>query len=249
MRENPGVQAVVNWSRYQGVLFDLDGVLTDTASVHSAAWKEAFDGFLERRFGASFQPFSIDSDYLRFVDGKPRFEGVATFLDSRGISLPWGSPGDPPGDGTICAVGNLKNQLVGMVLAKGGVVLFPGSKALLEVLAETPMKLAVVTSSANAGAVLDAAGIRQYFPVLVDGAVAAQLGLSGKPHPDPFLEAAHRLGVHPSEAVVVEDAVSGIEAGQAGGFALIIGVARHDNTASLKEAGADLVVGDLRELV
>lgn len=243
------MQPLVDWPQYQAVLFDLDGVLTDTASVHSAVWKEAFDGFLQRRFGAGFQPFSIDSDYLRFVDGKPRFEGVAAFLDSRGIHLPWGSPADPPGDTTICAIGNLKNVLVGAILASDGVALYPGSKALIDALAGTHIKMAVVTSSANADGVLTAAGISEFFPVVVDGVVAAQLGLGGKPHPDPFLEAGRRLGVLPSEAVVVEDAVSGVAAGRAGGFGLVIGVARHDNTAALEEAGADLVVGDLAELV
>jgi beta-phosphoglucomutase family hydrolase len=231
------------------VLFDLDGVLTDTASLHAAAWKETFDRFLSRRHPAGFQPFDLENDYLRYVDGKPRYQGVDSFLRSRDIYLPWGDPDDPPGDATVCAVGNLKNEMVGQRLRQQGVSPYPGSLRLLDRLEEEGLALALVTSSANAGAVLEAAGLLSRFPARVDGQVAADLGLAGKPAPDPFLEAARQLRVSPAQAVVIEDAVSGIAAGKAGGFALVIGVARHGNRADLLAAGADLVVEDLAELV
>jgi beta-phosphoglucomutase family hydrolase len=240
---------MVEWSRFQAVLFDLDGVLTDTASIHAAAWKEAFDGYLRRRGGREIVPFDPTQDYLRYVDGKPRFEGVDSFLRSRGITLPRGSPTDPPGDETVCAVGNLKNELVGRVLAEHPVSPYPGSLLLVHHLLELGVQIAVVTSSANAKAVLAAADLDEFFAVRVDGEVAASLGLQGKPHPDPYLEAARRLGVTPDSAVVIEDATSGVAAGRAGDFGLVIGVARHDNASELLAAGADLVVGDLGELV
>ena len=240
---------MVEWSRFQAVLFDLDGVLTDTASIHAAAWKEAFDGYLRRREGEAIVPFDPIHDYLRYVDGKPRFEGVDSFLRSRGIALPRGSPSDPPGDQTVCAVGNLKNELVGRVLAENPVSPYPGSLLLIRHLLDLGVQIAVVTSSANARAVLAAAGLDDFFAVRVDGEVAADMGLRGKPYPDPYLEAAHRLGVMPDSAVVIEDATSGVAAGRAGDFGLVIGVARHDNASELLAAGADLVVGDLGELV
>jgi beta-phosphoglucomutase family hydrolase len=240
---------VVEWSRFRAVLFDLDGVLTDTASIHAAAWKEAFDGYLRRREGEAIVPFDPIHDYLRYVDGKPRFEGVDSFLRSRGIALPRGSPSDLPGDETVCAVGNLKNELVGRVLAENPVTPYPGSLLLIRHLLDLGIQIAVVTSSANANAVLAAAGLDDFFAVRVDGDVAASLGLRGKPLPDPYLEAARQLGVAPDSAVVIEDATSGVAAGRAGEFGLVIGVARHDNASELLAAGADLVVGDLGELV
>ena len=240
---------MVDWPRFQAVLFDLDGVLTDTASIHAAAWKEAFDGYLRRREGGAIVPFDPVDDYLRYVDGKPRFDGVDSFLRSRGIALPRGTPTDPPGDETVCAVGNLKNELVGQVLAEQPVSPYPGSLLLVHHLLELGVQIAVVTSSANARAVLAAAGLDHFFAVRVDGEVAAALGLRGKPHPDPYLEAARRLGVTADSAVVIEDANSGVAAGRAGKFGLVIGVARHGNDAELLAAGADLVVGDLGELV
>ena len=240
---------MVDWPRFQAVLFDLDGVLTDTASIHAAAWKEAFDGYLRRREGGDIVPFDPVDDYLRYVDGKPRFDGVDSFLRSRGIALPWGVPTDPPGDETVCAVGNLKNELVGRVLAEHPVSPYPGSLLLLHHLLDLGVQIAVVTSSANARAVLAAAGLEHFFAIRVDGEVAAALGLRGKPHPDPYLEAARRLGVRADSAVVIEDANSGVAAGRAGNFGLVIGVARYGNDAELLAAGADLVVGDLGELV
>lgn len=243
-----GSHPTIDWSAYRAVLFDLDGVLTDTASLHAAAWKETFDSFLADRLPESYRPFD-SSDYLEYVDGKPRYQGVDSFLRSRDIYLPWGDPEDPPGDSTVCAVGNLKNQMVGRRLRQEGVMPYPGSLRFLEMVEAQGLALGLVTSSANAGAVLEAAGLGSHFQVRVDGQVATALGLAGKPAPDPFLEAARRLAVTPAQAVVVEDAVSGIEAGRAGGFGLVIGVARHGNRADLLAAGADLVVGDLAELV
>ena len=243
------IREMVEWSRYQAVLFDLDGVLTDTASIHAAAWKEAFDGFLRRQAGEGFVPFDRSGDYLRYVDGRPRFEGVDSFLRSRGVALPWGTPSDPPGDQTVCAVGNLKNELVSRVLTEQPVSPYPGSLLLIHHLLDMELQMAVVTSSANARAVLTAGGLSQFFTVRIDGEVAASLGLKGKPHPDPYLEAARQLGVMPEMAVVIEDATSGVAAGKSGNFGLVIGVARHDNASELTAAGADLVVRDLGELV
>ena len=234
------------------MLFDLDGVLTDTASVHSRAWKTVFDDYLNRRAAterAEFVPFDIESDYRQHVDGRPRFEGVDKFLRSRGIELPWGRHDDPAGDASVCAVGNRKNDLVGTILRDEGVEVYPGSLSLLSRLVAEGVPMAVVTSSANAGAVLAAGGIADMFDVQVDGNVAARLGLRGKPHPDPFLEAASQLGVQPRDAVVIEDALSGVQAGRAGGFGLVVGVDRHGDAEALKRAGADIVVADLAELV
>jgi len=241
-----------DWSRFGAVLFDLDGVLTDTASIHSRAWKVTFDDFLARRAtiaGTEFVPFDIETDYRQHVDGRPRFEGVDQFLRSRGIDLPWGRHDDPAGDATVCAVGNRKNDLVGTILKEQGVEVYPGSLELLKRLAADGMPMALVTSSANAGAVLAAGSIADMFAVRVDGNVASRLGLRGKPHPDPFLEAARQLGVDPKEAAVIEDAISGVKAGRAGGFGLVIGVDRHGDAPTLLAAGADLVVTDLGELV
>lgn len=241
-----------DWKRFRAVLFDLDGVLTDTASIHSKAWKATFDDFLKLRAAVSrtgFTPFDIESDYRQHVDGRPRFEGVDKFLRSRGIELPWGRHDDPAGDTTVCGVGNRKNDLVGQILKEQGVAVYPGSLALLNFLQGEGMPMAVVTSSANAGAVLAASGIAHLFRVRVDGNVAARLGLRGKPYPDPFLEAARQLEVDPAEAVVVEDAISGVQAGRAGGFGLVIGVDRHGDAAALKKAGAEVIVSDLAELM
>lgn len=238
-----------DWSGFDAALFDLDGVLTSTAAVHAAAWKETFDDALPHLTETPQAPFDVGRDYLAYVDGRPRYEGVATFLASRGIELPRGDPADAPGFDTVTAIGNLKNERLKRVLERGGIEAFPGSLALLDHLNHLGVRQAVVSASANAAAVLSAAGLLHRFDVRVDGVVARELGLAGKPAPDTFLEASRRLGTSPSRAVVVEDAVAGVQAGVAGGFGAVIGVDRHDDPSGLKAAGADVVVTDLGELV
>jgi len=236
---------------YNAVLFDLDGVLTDTASIHSDCWKRMFDEYLRERSektGEPFVEFDIAGDYHRYVDGKPRYDGVRSFLASRNIELPNGDPGDPPGSDTVCALGNRKNVLVNETLNRDGVEPYPGSIRLLDELEAGGVHMAVVSSSKNAPTVLAAAGIAERFETVVDGTVAAKAGLPGKPAPDTFLDAARQLGVTREQAIVVEDAISGVEAGRNGSFGLVIGVARADNERALSAAGADLVVADLGEL-
>lgn len=242
----------IDWSIYKAALFDLDGVLTDTARLHSSAWKATFDDYLRHRAqttGEPFVPFDVETDYRKYVDGKPRFDGVDGFLRSLGIVLPWGDPADSPGYETVCALGNKKNELIGKLLDEYGVDVYESSVRVLESLRGRGVLMAVVTSSANATAVLAAGGLTHFFDSQVDGKVAAALGLRGKPYPDPFLEAARRLAVVPIEAVVVEDAISGVSAGKAGGFGLVVGVDRHGDGDALIAAGADLVINDCAELV
>jgi beta-phosphoglucomutase family hydrolase len=239
-------------SRYDAVLFDLDGVLTDTASLHAAAWKRMFDEFLRRwasDHGHPFVPFRIDPDYLTYVDGKPRFEGVASFLESRRIVLPEGEPSDSPDADTIHGLGNRKNELVNRLIEKEGVTSFEGSVRFVEQVREAGLRTAIVSSSKNAGAILEAANLADLFEDRVDGLVAEELGLPGKPAPDTFLEAARRLEVAPSRTVVIEDAIVGVEAGRLGGFGFVIGVDRGGDGDRLVEHGADIVVSDLGELV
>ncbi len=242
---------MIDWKEYDAVLFDLDGVLTDTARIHASCWQRAFDDFLREwaeRNGEPFQPFDAETDYLRYVDGKPRYDGVRDFLGSRGIELPQGTPQDTPGHGTVCALGNRKNELVGEALASQPIDVYPGSLRLLRELRAVGVKTAVVSSSANCAAILRGAGIQDLFDTRMDGAIAAERGIAGKPAPDTFLAAARDLGVDARRAVVVEDALSGVRAGRAGGFGLVLGIARHDEPDVLREAGADVVVRDLGEL-
>lgn len=242
----------IDWSKYKAVLFDLDGVLTDTARVHSSAWKKTFDDYLRHRaekLGEAFTPFDIESDYRNFVDGKPRFDGVNGFLRSRNIVLPWGDPTDQPEYETVCSIGNMKNQHFGRMLDEHGVDVYKGSLLVLDEMQRRGIRMAIVTSSANATAVLKAAGLADVFDTLVDGNVATELGLRGKPNPDPFLEAARRIGVDPSQAVVIEDAISGVRAGKSGAFGLVVGVDRHGDSAALKAAGANLVISNLEEIL
>lgn len=244
--------AEFNLTDHRAVLFDLDGVLTDTASLHAQAWKSMFDEFLLRwsaDHGHPYEPFEVDPDYLTHVDGMPRYDGVAAFLESRRIVLPEGTPDDPPDADTIHGLGTRKNDLVLRLLHERGVDAFPGSIAFLEAALDAGLLAAVVSSSRNAVASLQSAGIRDRFEVIVDGVVAAGTGLPGKPAPDTYLEAARRLGVEPGDAVVVEDAVSGVEAGRLGGFGTVIGIGEGGQVARLREAGADLVVADLAELL
>ena len=249
--ENVKREAEIAWDRYDAVLFDLDGVLTDTAGVHADCWKRTFDEFLSRRAdrtGEPLHPFDIESDYRLYVDGKRRYDGVRDFLHSRGIDLPEGAPEDPPEAETVCGVGNRKNVLVNQALKEGGVEVYQGSVALVRALLAAGVKTGVVSSSANCAAVLRAAEIEDLFQVRVDGKVAAERNLPGKPAPDTFLEAARELGVDAKRTVVVEDAISGVQAGRGGGFGLVIGIARHDEPGVLREQGADVVVSDLGEL-
>jgi beta-phosphoglucomutase family hydrolase len=238
------------WNDVDAVLFDLDGVLTPTAVVHMAAWSEMFNAYLAgvHDAGADTSPYTPE-DYYAHVDGKPRYDGVRDFLRSRGIDLPQGSPTDPPDAETVCGLGNRKNDAFNVVLERDGVEPYPGSLALLDALRERGTPLAVVSSSANAGAVLAAAGIADRFVSVVDGRVAAALGLAGKPAPDTFLHAARECGSAPAGAVVLEDAVSGVRAGAAGGFGAVVGVDRGAGEEALRDAGATLVVGDLEELL
>jgi beta-phosphoglucomutase family hydrolase len=235
----------VVWGDYDAVLFDLDGVLTPTADVHMRAWAVMFTEFLASRDQA---PYS-DSDYFAFLDGKPRYEGVAALLAARRIHLAPGSPSDDPATETVCGLGNRKNAVFADLLATDGVQAYPGSVDLVDRLREYGVRVAIVSSSANARHVADAAGITDRFPVVVDGIVAREQGLAGKPRPDTFAYAAAALGTVAGRAVVVEDALSGVEAGVAGGFALVIGVDRGAGAAALRQRGADLVVTDLAELV
>jgi len=249
MNDLPGS---VTPKHFDAVLFDLDGVLTDTARIHARAWKETFDAFLRRRGPAddpALRPFDRDEDYRRYVDGKPRPDGVRDFLASRGIALPEGGPDDPPGAETVTAVGHSKDEMVQRAIEDEGVLAYPGTLAWLEQLQSQGIRMAVVSSSSNCRAVLEAAGIASYFDVRVDGNTLAELGLAGKPAPDSFLEAARRLGVDPKRAVVVEDAIAGVQAGRDGGFGLVIGVARKGDAEALERNGADRVLRDLAELV
>ena len=238
------------WDDVDAVLFDLDGVLTPTAVVHMAAWSEMFNAYLAaaRHEGADTSPYTPE-DYYAHVDGKPRYDGVRDFLRSRGIELPEGLPSDPPEAETVCGLGNRKNEAFNVVLERDGVEPYPGSLALLDALRERGTPLAVVSSSANAGAVLAAAGLAGRFVSVVDGRVAAALGLAGKPAPDTFLHAARECGSAPADAVVVEDAVSGVRAGAAGSFGVVVGVDRGAGDEALREAGATVVVEDLEELL
>ena len=237
----------VNWDPYDAALFDLDGVLTPTAEVHMRAWQQMFSDFLAAR-GGDAAPYE-ESDYFTYIDGKPRYEGVRSFLASRRIGLPDGDLSDEPGTQTVCGLGNRKNSLFSAILREEGVTPYPGSIKLLDHLTERGTKIAVVTSSRNAVAVLEAAGLADRFQVVVDGSVADVAGLAGKPFPDTYLHAAVRVGAEVARSVVIEDALSGIEAGHAGDFGLVVGVDRGVGAERLVEAGADIVVSDLAELV
>ncbi|GAA1478158.1 beta-phosphoglucomutase family hydrolase [Nocardioides aestuarii] len=236
----------MNWDDYAVALFDLDGVVTPTAEVHMRAWDRMFNEFLD---GRPDQTPYTDDDYFAHVDGKPRYEGVATFLASRGIELPQGDPGDAPEAETVCGLGNRKNDAFNRVLAEDGVEAYPGSARLIEELERRGVPMAVVSSSRNAPAVLEAAGLTASFRMVMDGAVAAERGLPGKPAPDTFLAAAEELGATPAQAVVLEDAISGVRAGAAGGFGLVVGVDRGAGHDALVDAGAHVVVKDLEELL
>ncbi|MER8056484.1 MULTISPECIES: beta-phosphoglucomutase family hydrolase [unclassified Streptomyces] len=233
-------------------LFDLDGVLTRTAKVHAAAWKEMFDAWLReraRREGTEFVPFDAVQDYDEYVDGRPREDGVRTFLAARGVRLPEGSPEDPPDAETVRALGARKNELVLRRIREDGVEPYEGSVRFLHEVRAAGLACAVVSSSANARDVLAAAGIADLFDERVDGVVTRERGLRGKPAPDTYLEAARELSVEPGAAAVFEDALAGVEAGRAGEFGLVVGVDRVGQAEQLRAHGADVVVRDLAELL
>ena len=243
---------IIGSGRFDGVLFDLDGVLTDTARVHAACWKRMFDDFLRQRAADKdepFRPFDIANDYKEYVDGKLRYDGVRSFLKSRGIDLPYGHPDSPPDRKTICGLGNLKDRMVKEALESGGVEAYEGSVAFVQYLRGQGIKTAVVSASSNCEAILKAAGIADLFDVRVDGEVAVRLKLAGKPAPDTFLKAAEELNIQPERAVVAEDAISGVQAGRDGGFGLVIGVDRKGDAEALRRNGANIVVADLGELL
>ncbi|HYJ75111.1 MAG TPA: beta-phosphoglucomutase family hydrolase [Kineosporiaceae bacterium] len=230
-------------------LFDLDGVITQTAKVHAAAWKEMFDAFLRQRDGDGFTPFDIHGDCDRYVDGLPRADGVRTFLRSRNIDLPDGDPDDPPTAETVNGLGNRKNDIVQRRIREDGVEVYEGSVRYLHAVRAAGLRTAVVSSSANTAEVLRVTGLTDLFDARVDGQVARERHLPGKPKPDTFLAGAAELGVEPTEAAVFEDALAGVEAGRAGGFGIVVGVDRVGQAAALKEHGADVVVQDLDELL
>jgi len=233
-------------------LFDLDAVLTETAKVHAAAWKEMFDGYLRERAansGEEFVEFDAVGDYDEYVDGKPRDEGVSSFLDSRGIDLPQGEKTDGPDAETIDGLGNRKNEIVLRMIKDDGVTAYVGSVRYVRAVGERGLARAVVSSSTNCLEVLEAAGIEDLFQERIDGVVADREHLKGKPAPDTFLAGARALGVEPGQAAVFEDALVGVEAGRAGGFACVVGVDRVGQAQELREHGADIVVGDLAELL
>jgi beta-phosphoglucomutase family hydrolase len=229
-------------------LFDLDGVLTGTAELHRAAWKETFDALLRARDGADFVPFT-EADYNSYVDGRPRFDGVRAFLASRAISLPEGGPDDPPSADTVGGVGNRKNMRVQEIIAQRGVNPYPGSVRYLEAARQAGIRIAVVTSSANGEAVLEAAELTKYVEARIDGVTIAERNLKGKPAPDSFLAGAEALGVDRTNAAVFEDALSGVQAGKTGGFGYVVGVDRVGQADALRTHGADIVVTDLAELL
>lgn len=238
--------------RFDAVLLDLDGVVTTSAALHAAAWKATFDEFLERRAAEGrepFRPFDDAADYARYVDGRPRLDGIRTFLRSRGIELPEGERDSPDGGDTVQGLGRRKNARLLSLIDERGVEVFPDARAFIDRIRSEGLKTAVVSSSRNCRRILQAARLETLFDVRVDGVVSEALGLAGKPAPDTFLAAARELGVPPGRAVMIEDSIVGVAAGRAGGFGLVVGVARHGETGALRAAGADRVVGDLADLL
>jgi len=236
---------------YEAVIFDMDGVVTQTAQVHAQAWKSMFDDFLkEIAKDKELKPFDIKSDYKIYIDGKPRYDGVESFLQSRNIDLPYGSPQDSPHKKSICGLGNKKNSIFLNLIKNKGVDVYSSSVDLIREIKHKNIKVAVISASKNCSAILEAAGIKELFDVQVDGVVSAKIHLKGKPHPDIFLEAARRLDIPPGESVVIEDSLAGVEAGKRGQFGWVIGVARSKGDDQLlKDRGAELVVSDLGELM
>lgn len=248
MEKSKGVR--IDLDKYEAAILDMDGVITRSARAHAAAWKRMFDDYLRERAGRQgdrYIPFN-DEDYYRYVDGKPRYEGARSFLESRGISLPYGSPDDHPGKETICGLGNRKNRYFLEYLKENGVESYQSTTDFVQDLKARKKRVAVISSSRNAKEVLEAAGVRDLFHVVVDGVDAAERQLKGKPEPDIFLEAARLLDVSPERTIIIEDALSGVSAGKDGGFALVIGINRSGQNTELKSHGADIVIGDLSEI-
>lgn len=232
---------------FKAVVFDLDGVITQTALVHAASWKEMFDEYLqlrEQRDQEPFREFTHEHDYLPYVDGKPRYKGVQSFLESRGVHLPFGEASDDPGTETCCGLGNKKNLKFREILERDGVQVYDSTVRWIYELKDQGVRVGVASSSKNCRLILQKTGLEELFETRVDGEVSARLGLHGKPEPDIFITAAENMGCKPTDAVVVEDAVSGVEAGRKGGFGLVIGIAREGNAEALKHHGADVVIQD-----
>lgn len=240
----------MNNQSYRAAIFDLDGVITQTARLHAHAWKQMFDRYLQQRSqqGKDYKPFDINADYRQYIDGKPRYDGVRNFLASRHIDLPEGDPDDEPGTETVCGLGNRKNELFLDLLQQEGVDTYADTLAQIHQWREQGMKTAVISSSRNCAAILEKAGLTSLFDTKVDGVDSNRLHLTGKPAPDIFLAAARQLAVEPLQAIVIEDAIAGVEAGRTGQFGLVVGVGREGDGGSLREHGADIVVQDLREL-
>ncbi|MGA8819266.1 MAG: beta-phosphoglucomutase family hydrolase [Xanthobacteraceae bacterium] len=240
----------INVEQFEAFLFDLDGVITETASIHARAWKRLFDELLARQpvSTGAFRPFDLETDYRRYVDGKPRVAGLLSFLASRGIEVPTGELGDRAEQGTVHGLASRKDQFFAELLAREGVHIFASSVSLLREARSRGVQLAVASSSHHCQEILQAAHLTPFFNVRVDGIDIDRLGLSGKPAPDMFLEATRRLGVHPARVVVFEDATSGVAAARAGGFGLAIGIGQHTHAKALLESGADHVVADLSEV-
>jgi beta-phosphoglucomutase family hydrolase len=244
-------RAIISTGDLDAVIFDMDGVVTDTARVHAAAWKRMFDEYLRERAGHTgqpFVPFDEELDYRPYVDGKNRYDGARSFLESRGIDLAFGDPTDPPSAETVCGIANRKNRYFQAQLEEGGAEAYGSTVELIRELRTAGVPTAIISASRNMEEVLASAGVLELFDERVGGIAAAELGLRGKPDPAVFLEAASRLGVTPERAVVVEDALAGVEAGRRGGFGLVIGVDRTGQAEALRQAGADVVVSDLAEV-
>lgn len=246
----PTHQPALTPDNFDAVLFDLDGVVTATNKNHFAAWKKLFDRYLKSVANAGGAPFRefVEDEMSEFVDGKPRDKGIRSFLESRGLSLPFGDPSDPEDAETVCGLGNLKNRFFNESIEADGATVFQSTVDLIRTLKARDIRCAVVSSSKNCTTVLTAAGLLDLFDVQLDGTHAAELELTGKPNPDTYLKAAEWLGVEAARAVVVEDAISGVKAGRAGGFGLVVGVDRAGISDALREGGADVVVKDLGEL-
>jgi trehalose 6-phosphate phosphatase len=244
-------KAVISQKNHHAVIFDLDGVITKTATVHAKAWKEMFDEFLKQQaelYNTPFVPFDEDVDYLTYVDGKPRYEGIRSFLESRGIELPLGSPSDPEDSQTVWGLGNKKNKMFTQVLKDNGVEVYQTTINLIHEIRKLGIKTALISSSKNCRSIIETVGAEDLFDAQIDGIDAEKRNIKGKPAPDVFLKAAEELGVAPDHAVVIEDAISGVQAGRDGGFAEVIGVDRSNQGAALLENGADVVVKDLGEV-